>query len=75
MAKAYKCDICGKYYTESTIFRKENEEPYILLIHKRYTRSNSPVSDTYIDLCPSCAGMVNYMINGNAIKESEDEAE
>lgn len=69
MAKAYRCDECGKYYTGSPVQFYENGESYILLISKRYIGYNSSC-DATIDLCDSCMSKLNDRIsNFSADKE------
>lgn len=71
MAKAYRCDECGKYYTGGPTQFYENSDPYILLIRKRYTRYNSPDCDVTIDLCDSCMSKLNDRICNFSVSKEE----
>lgn len=57
MAKAYKCDRCGRLY-EPYEFRDYNEK----IMFKEYIVNVCTLGGSPFDLCPDCRiGLVEYM--------------
>lgn len=52
MSKAFKCDICGEFYEDSTVFHK-------------YHIINS-ISETNLDLCDSCRDKITNIIENKS---------
>lgn len=71
MAKAYKCDRCGKLfesYDRNLNPIKDHREDYILDVKRRGLYSNA--HDKYFDLCPKCYEKLANLIQGY-VAESE----
>lgn len=58
MAKAYKCDICLKYYDTSSNLKISGSKLPCLCISK----ANSNIIDR-VDICPSCNNAIQNTID------------
>lgn len=75
MAKAYKCDRCGKYYDRQTVTynddpgRTAQEGDHFYKIIRSFA-GYGPRADESVDLCPECLNdFHNFLKN----KEAEDD--
>lgn len=64
MARAYKCDICGKLYE-----RFEIEIDYSLL--QIYNSKTGNTNGKYLDLCPDCQERLDRFARLNIITRSD----
>ena len=67
MSKAYKCDICGTYFSEEDFDNQDYR------LQKWLSLNNTPSGGTYanVDICPLCYAALRDMIDRR--KESKDE--
>lgn len=75
MARAKKCDACGKFYEESKFIWSSNLTPsnnhHILEMIRVYDQIGNVVGS--YDLCDDCAEKFDRFLNGKCMLEKESE--
>lgn len=65
MAQAYKCDVCGKYFSKEDIYNTKltyDDDPVVNIRFKYYRESSDVYFERSIDLCPDCKNAIADVI-------------
>lgn len=62
MAKAFKCDICGGFYTWKDNTDNKRDTQNRLMLRRRYPNGNYYDMEEEFDICPDCAKALHNFI-------------